>query len=508
MGYQEIKAPGMAPTLVAVGDSGPPPPPAPAVPAPVAAPVPAPAPSGPPTLSIVPAPAPPAPEDTDTGGTVTELKPEDAPLFDIKMPRLEWKPLVTPGTFLDKYMDITTRDDVPEEYHFWNGLLAVSMAVGRDVTLYDGIPVLANLFVCIIGRTGSGKSRATSHVRKLVKEALPWDGADPFSRGAKPLTTPGSAEHLINQFSAPIPTSPGSKIVMGHAPVRGLVEFNELSALIGRGGRSGSVLKPTLMQFFDGDSYITTGSKTNGTDIAQDSFASCVTSVQPKALPTLVSQGDADSGFLNRWIFASGSPKKRVAIGGEIIDTDPCIQPLRDIHEWAFTTRVMQWSEDAADEFTHFFETHMEDLLANDDTGLLSRLDLLCKKLCLLLSANEMLEEVSIDVVYKVEQIFRYMLAVFGIQAENIGNDQDRMCQNEITDLIERRAVKAGGRDKDKGASLSEIVKALKIRYPLKMIRDNLTIMADLGILQTFVPDKAAGPGRPPVPRYKLAVAE
>jgi hypothetical protein len=457
----------------------------------------------PPLAPAVAAPAPAiaagsAEPDSDTNlAKVVDLYSTESD--DIILPGLEWQPLVTPQTFLDTYMQQCCVDDVPEEYHFWNGLVAISMAIGRDVRLHDYVPVLGNLFMCIVGRTGSGKSRSSRYVIELLDKALPYDPMDPMDRGVKKLATPGSAEHLISQFSRPILDPTNAKVVIGHAPVRGVVEFNELSSLLGRSGRTGSVLKPTLMEFFDGSGRITTGSLTSGTNIAVDPFATCLTSVQPKAIPKLLNQGDADSGFLNRWVFVSGTSKKRMAIGGARVDLQPCWAPIQRIHEWASDPRIIGWTDEGAAAFTKLFDERIEQLIAHDDTGLFGRIDLLCKKLCLLFTANEMLEAVTPEIVEKVEKVFEYLLAIFGVQQETLGNTDEKMCQDRIIDLIRKKAPE----QKDNSLPLHYIIKLVSRKYPRKMISDSIKLLTELHIIDSYVPP-ARGPGRPAVVRYKL----
>src|SRR3546814_6014676 len=88
-------------------------------------------------------------------------------------------------------MDATVKDDVPEEYHFWNGLLGLGFALGRDVSLMDFQPVYGNLFVCTLGRTGSGKSRAKGHLDRLLSTALPHE------IGRAHVCTPVTNAHLV-----------------------------------------------------------------------------------------------------------------------------------------------------------------------------------------------------------------------------------------------------------------------------------------------------------------------
>jgi hypothetical protein len=153
----------------------------------------------------------------------------------------------------------------PEEYHFWNGLLAVGLALGRDATLWDRRPIFGNLFVCLLGNTGDGKSRSFESLKDLLVKALPHRWDDPNSKGIRVVQSPASAEVLIHNFSKPVldPTNP--KVVSYYAPVRGLIDFNELSGLVGRTNRQGNVLKPTLMEFYDASGVISTSSMTTGT---------------------------------------------------------------------------------------------------------------------------------------------------------------------------------------------------------------------------------------------------
>lgn len=463
---------------------------APAVPlpTPVAAPatVPAlPAPTTGPSLSVISSLPEPETDDDDD---------------DIQLPTLDWRELVTPDTFLDRYMQQCIIDDAPEEYHFWNGLVAISMAIGRDVQLNDLKPVLGNLFLCVLGKTGTGKSRAMSHVKNLVDMALPYDTKDPMSRGAKKLATPGSAEVLINQFAQPIFDPSNPKIIMGYSQVRGIVEYSELSSLVGRGQRQGSVLKPTLMQFFDGEKLITTSSLTHGSLRAENAFASLITSTQPKALKNLLDKSDADSGFLNRWIFVTGTPKPQVAIGGAAVDVFPAVPSLQAIHEWANDPRLMGWSPEAVEEFTRFFHAAIVPTKEADDSDMLTRVDLLCKKLCLLLSANEMLEEVSEAVVEKVEKIFEYLVKVFGASSEHLSSTQSREIEEKILSVIKRYAEKHSKAD---ACPQRDIVRAFNAKkYDRSHVLRALEVLVKLQMIQTYQPP--AKPGRPSSTQYRV----
>ncbi len=467
-------------------------------PAPAAAPVPPPV--------AVPAPAPAAPD----AGTAPSLSvvmalpvEEEDDNEEYDLPGLDWREIVTPDTFLDVYMRQTTIDDVPEEYHFWLGLLALGMAIGRDVTLQDRRPVMGNLFLCILGKTGTGKSRATEHANRLTQMALPWSSTDPMSRGVKQMNTPSSGENMIQQFYHPIADPHNAKAILGYSSIRGIVDYNELSGLIGRGSRVGSTVKSTLMDFFDAKKTITSASVTNGAFRAENSFCSVLTTTQPKALRGLLDQSDIDSGFLNRWLFVTGTMKEREAFGGTEIDLRPAIQPLVDIHEWADGGRMVKWSNNEAKaEYTRLFVNRLNPAELSDDP-LLARVNLLCKKLVLLLSANEMREEVTLEIVQKVEKLYDYILAVFGVPQAEMGRTDTKEIEDKILKVIrdwEKKNPKSGG------CPMHQITKYFQSkRFERSMVEKALKILTSLNLVQAYAPEPTPGKtGRPAGPRYKV----
>lgn len=444
-------------------------------------------------IPVAPQPEP-APEEPESA-SVTAIHEEDPEDDDpeIIFPTLEWRGLVQPGTFLDIYMRQTHIEDVPEEYHFWNALLAIGLAIGKDCTLFDRTPVYGNLFLCLLGNTGDGKSRSLSHLRTLLRQALPHKWDDPNSKGAHIVGAPASAEVLIHNFSKPIydPTNP--KILTGYGSVRGLIEFNELSSLVGRTARQGNVMKPTLMEFYDMVPVITTSSMTGGKKEAVDPFGSAFTTTQPRSLKKLLQKDDADSGFLNRWVFASGKPKQRIAIGGLQIDVTPAVEPLQQIQGWVGFGKKITWDDDAAARFTEFFHDVIHPTQLRDDGGMLTRLDLLYKKLILLLTANSKLTTVPIEIVDQVISMFRYLTQSAAIPTEQIGNT----VQLEIQDAMLRHIRNAGG----KGLSYRELYLKIKSKkFQPDLIHKMLKILTDIGELETVVTN--TGRGRPTV-RYR-----
>jgi hypothetical protein len=449
-------------------------------------------------IAVAPEPEPEEPEEPEgTEATVTTLY-DESDWEEIEFPTLDWRSVVQPMTFLDTYLRQTSPDDVPEEYQFWNGLVALGLALGRDVSLYDRLPVFANLFVCLLGNTGDGKSRSFSHLRRLLREALPHKWDDPASKGAHIVLSPASAEVLIHNFSKPIvdPTNP--KVITHYAPVRGLVEFNELSQLTGRSQRQGNVMKPTLMEFYDMSPMIGTSSMTGGKKEAHDPFASVFTTTQPRALKELMKKSDADSGFLNRWIFASGKPKQRVAIGGAQIDITPAVKPLQDIQGWVgFGSKQIAWSAEAGDKFTQFFHETLHPAQVSDASGFLTRLDLTFKKLVLILTANIKQDVVPVEIVDQVISMFQYLTAAYEIPAAQIGNSTQIEVQETLIYHIKRWTEQKGS-----GMTYRELYLRIKHKkYPPDLVHKMLKILADMGMIDAVATQKGSV-GRPTV-RYK-----
>jgi hypothetical protein len=483
-GYSFVSVPGSAiPVIIPTeGDADP---------TPLAAPT---------TLSVVPAADSSVatirePDDDVEEAEVVSILGETLVPLDATLP---WRDIVPNGTFLHKYMDITSRDDVAEEFHFWNAMTALGFALGRNTTAFDRVPVYGNLFVCTIGDSGSGKSQAKMHLSALLDAAMRFDHTDPIPTGVKIVRGSGSAEALIQAFDHSIPDPTRPKVSLGSVPIKGLIEYNELSALTGRSERSGNVIKPVLLEFYDASSVISTMSVGGGVRTARDSFASAHTTTQPKALNKLVHQNDSDSGFLNRWFFASGKEKRRVAIGGELIDIGPAVFPLQAIRTFYDTApKMLPWSQAAYNLFDKFYHDVIEPCKRADESGMLSRLDLFYKKLVLLFTANMMANEIPVQAVEQMIACHEYVLICYGVPTKRLGETSFSLIEDDILSLIDKR-IKSG----KPGLTVGELSKALKRKgHRSDMVVRVLDTMTKLGQIQAV---QTSGLGRPTV-RYNLA---
>lgn len=419
---------------------------------------------------------------------------------EILLPTLNWRPIIPPDTFIDTYMTQAMIDDVPEEYHLFHALLALGFALGREVRLYDFVPVFGNLFVCTLGRSGSGKSKARFHLDTLLTRALPHDWNDPNSKGVRKISAPGSAEVLIHNFQKAVADPTNPKNIAYYAPVRGLVDFNELSSLIHRAKRQGSVIAPTMMSFYDMEPLIATSSMTHGQKEAHEPFASALTTTQPRALRNLIDKSDDASGFLNRWVFVPGGDKQRFAIGGVRVNMEPAVEPLQSIHGWAGSFKsdeLINWTPEAAKLFTQFFHERIEPEKKKAQTALLTRTDLLMKKLILLFTANLKQRLVPAEAVESSIKMFPYLLESYGVPAEELGTS----LSSEVAEAVLYQTKRVWERDK-KGVTLNQVAKALKHRkYPNDLLIKTIDNLVKLGFLRLEASPKGSV-GRPTT-RYK-----
>lgn len=440
----------------------------------------------------------PAPEET---GNVAHMWAEDDEPDLVVYPTINWRNIVPEDTFLFEYLKATTQDDSPEEYHFWNGLLALGNAVGRKVYLSDDPNVYANLMVCILGNTGAGKSKSRRWLKQILRECAPHRFDGTASTGVLEVVTPGSGENLVRQLSYTA-IDPVNQRPIGPVPVNAYTDFDELSALIARQNRTGSSMQSYIMQIADAVPEVTTASNVNGSVIAKEPFCNITASTQPKAIRALINRTDASSGFLNRWVFAGGKKKQAIPIGGKhsdvVIDLTKAKELFNNLRGWGSFEREIQMSEDGSLElYTKFFRENIEKIKERDDTDLLKRIDLLFKKLMLLLTINLKLEKVPLQVVEAVIEMFDYILECYGILNANIGITVMQDVMIEIQRHILRHMAKT-----KRGASANDIVRYTKRKnYSLEQIKKALDVMTALDMIE--IEPKLGTMGRPTV-RYRV----
>ena len=436
-----------------------------------------------------------------------EEKEEDTPL-DIAIEKkieseevytLDWRRIVPQNTFLSTYMNIATKDNNVEEFHFWNALLALGMAAGRNVYLIDNPCVYGNLYICLMGGSGTGKTKSRRYVDRMIARVLPYKEDVDYPDGAKEIPTPNSAEYLIKAFSKPVNgVSPlGSPIVVDYASVRGIIRFEELSSFKTIAGRNGSDLGSRMLEFYDCKDRVTTGSRMGGDTIAVNPFASAFTTTQPRSLSKILSRADEESGFLNRWLFVGGRRKPQTFLGGVEPDMSEADKELFKIHVWANDERAVAFTREAIWKGNKDLNSFIDADKDKYDPAL-GRIDLTIKKLCLLFAINEMTTEITLEMYERVMQMYQYIKAYAIFRVENL----EQATQQSETELLVIEKIKEIYEKTQEWPTMREILRPLQRRLhgagDLIKILDNLVKINELKVV-TIKPKT----GRPTT-RYEI----
>jgi energy-coupling factor transporter ATP-binding protein EcfA2 len=443
-------------------------------------------------------------DEPDQVQNVSPMWADDGEPELVIYPTIDWRNLIPEDTFLYEYMKACTNDDAPEEYHFWHGLMALGLVCGRNVTLDDTQPVYGNILLCILGATGTGKSRSRRHLNTVLREAAPYHEDGTRTTGCKIIPVPSSGEYLVHQFTYEGKDPGNGKTSLGFQRVVGVVDFDEMSALLSRANRQGSTLKPTLMSLADATHEVKIGGLQRGDFIAHEPFCSITASTQPKAIRTLLNRNDTGSGFLNRWIFAGGKQKRIEALGGDrsniSVNLESAIEELRKVRGWAGFERKVGMDDDAYELYEKFFYSTIAPAKEKDETDLIKRIDLIIKKLMLLLTMNLRKTSVPLQVVETAITLYDYVLECYGILNSNIGVTLMQDVMREIQRHIIRHQKQTS-----RGASARDIARYTARRnYSLEQIKKALEVMTALDIIE--LEPKQSKMGRPTA-RY-LVVGE
>lgn len=405
---------------------------------------------------------------------------------------INWRSIVPEGTFMRAYLDATTTDACPEEYHFWSALMAVGMSAGLNRVLRDGPPVTANLFVCLTGPTGTGKSRAKKHLFDLIYTELPYKHTDILPQGTKVIGNPQSGEVIVKSFQHEVLDVNDKPIPGQFLPIRVLVNSEELAGIAARSSRQGSTLKDTMMDLYDCKARIESQSLANPLS-APHPFGSVVTTTQNKSIREVISKKDNSSGFVNRWVFATGVPKPERAINKTHVDLLRAGGLLRLINGECSTRRVIDWSPEAESAWEHFFHARVvPDKKRGDEAEVFQRIDLLLKKLFLLFTINNRELVVTGETVKRVLEIYPYLLESYDVIGEQVSATSQGDDEDYVLSVVSRMARQG------KQPTARDVFQMTKKRIPnTGMVRKILENFVALGELQEFkVPPGPAG-GKP-----------
>lgn len=352
-------------------------------------------------------------------------------IIDNEIEGLDWRtlPCLAQDSFLKTWMMETSRAHQPEEFYLFHGFAALGLAVGNKVYLDDETRVRPNTLICLVGGTGTGKSRSVSAFSTLLYEALPFH--EDSGGGVRFIHSPGSGEDLVNQMIH-FTTDPVTKEKTFYA-VRGFMYEDEMEAHMGKINKPNSTLRSNLMKFFDSDRPVSKSSQTYGASIARDHFLQVLTTTQPSRLGTLMTTGDASSGFLNRWMFVYGTEKFRPSISTVRLDLRDSARLLQEIRAWSSPGQEVQLDYDPVTTtlWDEFVQTQVRPLEATDEL-LVSRIELQCKKLLLLMAINDKSTTILESHMQSLTLMFQYLKRCYGVVEEKVGHTDQQDCNDAI----------------------------------------------------------------------------
>lgn len=407
---------------------------------------------------------------------------------------IDWRTIVPGNTFLHAYLTSTSVDDSPEEFHFWNGLLALGLAAGRCRTLEDSPQVVPNLFVCLTAATTGGKSKSKRHLTDLVALGLPYKKTDQPPYGARRAKGIQSGEYLVSAFiHQALDPATGSPIPGKFFPVKALLDWEELADLIGRSNRQGSSLKDGVMDLYDAPLTLSSLGVTRGDEEAEYPFGSIITTTQFKSIRNILQRSDEASGFANRWVYATGVPKRPFSVNRTQVDLLRPSSLLGLIKEETCKShKLVTWHPKAEKRWDEFFHDTVHPFkVTNDASGVPQRIDLLLKKLFLLFTINLRELVLTRETVDAVITLFPHLTETYRIIDEQITATQDSDDMELVLRHIARLMMPNGWTRK------SDITKAVGKKIKAAKLRKLLEDAAVLGLINEHQVAPTLKGGRP-----------
>lgn len=425
----------------------------------------------------------------------------------IDYPSIDWRNIIPTGSFVYEYCAHATRhDDVIEEFAFWNALAAVGLALGRDVALNDAPPVFGNLYLCHVARSGTGKSQSSRLLVDLVSEALSQ---------VTILPNPGSGEALVEAFvdEEPNPADPKNPLIK---PVVGLYEATELSGLTAPMKREGSSLEKYLLDLYDARQEISHKTRTGGLLKAVEPFCTMITSVQPGIVREVVTQRLVRSGFANRiiWVYGPEKTQKPLKSAFEQVEgITHLVASLRGLWQAKRSiekshlpdgTKIVKWDPAAQEMYERFHYDVMIPTLNTDTQQLISRANLMMKKLILLLTMNMLKPTVIPEAVEQAIALWPYLVRTYALVGADVGSNDGKEAENLVIEKV-KELTKRLARPVSASELLSQSLKSYKLIHDTEHLNRLIKNMVISGALVEHAPRNVRGPKTPryAVPGFK-----
>ena len=406
-------------------------------------------------------PTPPAPLVANTEDIAIELDEDEKEFQRIAAGRFafDWRDFFAPGTPGYNWMTVLGGENTkpPDEFHFFNFLTMLGLICGKDVALEEEPNVYANLYTCVVGPPGMGKSLADGYAEDVLRREFPFDSSDPHKRGVNVIKGAGSGESLADSFHFTITQQPITPVAMGSNPpasanakpqkvrvggVTGYAKYGEFAQLVAKSSGKGSTLETTLQDLYDTAAAHCGGKSMGGGQYyADDYFCSVSSTTQIRRLRSLLAGDKVESGFVSRWVFVLGTMKPPKAR----------FKPVHRSGLYSDARRIGMWADDirsnhrgliklpgdfgSVQQYDEFIE---QTCIPLELEPFLGRAALLYKKLVLLLAINNRELEVTEKTLLDAQKLWKYLIDCLRFVEGKVGTSEDTELEDRIQDIIEK----------------------------------------------------------------------
>jgi hypothetical protein len=230
---------------------------------------------------------------------------------DPNFPHVHWEDVIPADTPIYRMLKALCVTDIPDEYFLWSIYTALGAMIGRRVELVNGRGAVdPALWTVIVGATGSSKSTVAVEMDHILSKVAPVkDGA-----GVKLLGVPASGEKFIEQLRREDVDTTQVVPTMVEFPNASNFMYSDEFSLLGQLlSRAGSTLASLLLQVYGlkRDYVLRPTESMSRISFPVTGPMLCILSTtQPNRISQMLSKFDVASGFMNRFVFASGKPRR------------------------------------------------------------------------------------------------------------------------------------------------------------------------------------------------------
>jgi hypothetical protein len=194
-------------------------------------------------------------------------------------------------------------------------------------------------------------------------------------------------------------------------------------------------------------------------------FCSFVSSTQPTAIRTSLGYHDLISGYMNRHIFAIGTPKKRYSMNRPDIDFTDASRELSMVRAWASQGRKIRPNEAAFFAFDEFFHREIE-TINFEEYPLMARIDLILRKIMLLLAANDKTDTITSEIVHRALHLYEYIKSCNNLISGNVVSS----VSSDLTEWLEKFVQDYPSKHHKPGPTMRDLRRHLPKRFDVKQL--------------------------------------